>query len=927
MGLKILHLEDNVADAELLQIELQSLAPFEIQVAPTKSAYTEALKQGGFDLILSDYNVPGILGLESLELAISSGTRVPFIYVSGAVGEEGAIEMLKLGATDYVLKSKLEKLPICINRALQSFKDRALVEEKEQQIRTQEQEYSHLVNRMREGFVKISSTGFITIANPAALDLFRFDKQEFLGLNAKEILKLPVLDNDWNTIDETNSFERILTRNNGDRFWAHIGITPQIRQDGNFTGASAIIRDISIQKIEEIWKEILSKVTLNRKREGTSLRYIFEQLHKEIGNHMPNNNFFASTRNRDNSLQLLFIKDEKGTVKLPATRSSSIGLSGFVLRNNKAVWLNGDKINTFQKEYDVTIEGIVPKSIICVPIGAENEAKGVLGCLDYENDDAFNAFDFQVLKYVGMHLGNFVEKAESEQDRNRILELSQDLICIVEKDGFLRYTNPAFESNLGFDSSELSQLKADELLYANNPRAQKLMQKMLASGKRQFRFESSVKTKSGVKRYVSWTAISHEKDTSFYCIGHDFTEKRQIQKQIEESERRYRGLFERMTEGLFRSDENGIIRTVNPGLCHMVGYEKEELIGKNVYDTLVDESTGQRLRQKIKFRKEGKTGLYSAAFLHKDGHEVAVQVSATPDYDTHGTFIGVMSIIMDISERKRAEMEALAMKERFTRQLEDKVTERTQELEQAHIKLADSLQKEKELGRLKSRFVSTASHQFRTPLSVIQSNIGILSMQVERMDQEADMNNFKPKFDKIYHRIKEQIEGMTELMDDVLILGKINEGKVPIRMQVQALVPVCKNLIENFNLSEGKNIELKISGKPRMLNFNKKFFEEALSNIVSNAIKYSPEDATPQIEICFLEHVTNIKIQDEGVGIPESELEHVFEPFYRAKNAKEYGGTGLGTAIAKEYIELMGGLIEVQSELGKGSLFTIQLEN
>lgn len=921
MGLKILHLEDNAADAELIRIELEELDLEELRVAGNKKEYIKALKEGKFDIILSDYNVPDILGLESLEIAQSFALNIPFLYVSGAIGEEGAVEMLKKGATDYVLKSKLEKLHISIKRAVQSHSDHKLIEKKEQKIREQQFEYRQLIDRMQEGFIKITEDGTISLINPSTVNMLGYSKEELLGADAKFILKLPLHDKSFYSMVETNSFELILTRKNGERFWAHLGITPQFGKSGELLSIVAVIRDISNQKLDDIWKEIVANVSRNERGEESSLTTIFNKLGTELWKQMPCQNFFATIKTRANKLNVVSLNN-------PEIENRAIAYSSYVNENPEPLWFSGSEVSEIEADFKNLGDSKSPEAVICTPIFIENQLKGIVGLMDFNDYQAYDEFDFQVLKLVGAQLGTFIEKVEDELDRKHILQLSEDLICIVENDGSFRYTNPAFKNNLGYTAHDLDKLKASELIYDNTSDTHELMYKMLNSGRPKLHFESTIKTKNGELRYISWTAMSHAKEQSFYCIGRDFTEKRNIQLRIEESERRYRGLFQRMNEGLFRSDENGVILTVNPGFCRMLGYRQSEIVGRNGYELLLDKETAQHLRQKIKYRKKGKPGLYETTFIHKNGSKVWAQVSSTPDYDSNGHFIGVMSIILDITERKKAEKEALAMKEQFTRQLEQKVTERTLELENAQRELAKSLKKEKELGRLKSHFVSTASHQFRTPLSVIQSSIGILSMHIEASEKDGSLESFKVNFEKIYKRMTEQIQRMTELMDDVLILGKINDGNIPLRMEPQALVPVCKEVLRDLEAYvKGSKIELKVTGKPRDLCFDKKLFEHALSNIISNALKYSPEDVMPTVEVHFKKKSAEIIVTDQGIGIPADELKHLFEPFYRASNAKDYNGTGLGTAIAKEYIELIGGTIEAHSELGKGSQFIIHLKN
>ncbi|XOV69311.1 MAG: PAS domain S-box protein [Fluviicola sp.] len=931
MKIRLLHLEDNIADAELIQIELQKYYnEYEVKHVRSRNEYVAALKEGDFDVILSDYNVPGIVGLESMELALSMEYNIPFIYVSGAVGEESAVDMLKSGATDFVLKSKLEKLHISINRSVQAFRYRKLVSEKEQLIKDQQLEYRYLIDRINEGFVKVDTEGLVTIVNPAACQLFLAKLEELIGKDIKTLLNLPVSDIDFQISDISNflEFDRVLTRTNGDRFWANIRISNQLNELGESAGYAIIIRDITNQKLSEVWEGIISKVARKISSSESSISTFFQKLYEELMQHIPCNNFFAVLRENSEKSRMVFYKNEEIKHFTPKFRMNCTGLSEYIINTKKPLWQKNKELQTLNAQYQLNLETDSLQCVIGVPIITENACIGVIGCIDENEESTFNEFHFKVLTYVGRNIGILIRKLESEINRNRILQLSEDLICTMNKSGELIYVNPAFHNILGYEEKELLYKPLLNIFDKSDKASCASLHYTLEAGVGTQKFRSSIVTKPGEVRFISWTVMCPKNDQSYYGIGRDITEQRAIQKQIEESEKRYRGLFERMNEGLLSATPEGIIVNVNPSICDMLGYSAEELLGKNGYDLLLDRDTASRLKQKLKYRKKGQSGLYETILLRKNGDKLWVNVSATPNFDNDGNFSGVMLIILNITDRKAAERAAFEIKEAFTKELELKVTERTKELEKARKELAVSLKKEKELGRLKSRFVSMASHQFRTPLSVIQSNIGVLDMHMQASQSFQKDKAFQEKFEKINDRVKVQITRMTDLMNDVLILGKINEGNITLRLIREPLVPVCQEILESYSYSnQRKSLRLEVLGDPVDVLFDKQLFTHALSNLVSNAIKYSNEDKVPKVTLNFKEKNIEIKVKDEGIGIPEDELPHLFEPFYRASNVKEYSGTGLGTAIAKEYIELIGGTISVHSELGVGTEFTITLNN
>ena len=235
-------------------------------------------------------------------------------------------------------------------------------------------------------------------------------------------------------------------------------------------------------------------------------------------------------------------------------------------------------------------------------------------------------------------------------------------------------------------------------------------------------------------------------------------------------------------------------------------------------------------------------------------------------------------------------------------------------------KAARELEREKELGLLQASFVSTASHQFRTPLAVIQSNTELLLMLIGSIDnQEVE------KYAKVTNRISSAISKMTDLMDEVLVLGKLTSGNVNSAPEELYLVEFCNVLVQQFNSiqEDGRILELEIVGEPYIVNLDSKLLEHTLSNLISNAFKYSLGKDNPELRIHFNSKELILSVRDYGIGIPEEEQLNLFEPFFRADNAAEIKGTGLGLSIAKEYVEINKGTISVKSIEGKGSCFEI----
>lgn len=246
--------------------------------------------------------------------------------------------------------------------------------------------------------------------------------------------------------------------------------------------------------------------------------------------------------------------------------------------------------------------------------------------------------------------------------------------------------------------------------------------------------------------------------------------------------------------------------------------------------------------------------------------------------------------------------------------LERQVEERTAELRQA-------LAKEKELSELKTRFVSMASHEFRTPLATIQAASDLLKHYSHKMSEDSKQE----RIDKI----QVQVKNMTDLLEGVLTLGKVESGKLTLQPALTDLDDFCTELLEELSstLSNHHKFDFAVIGAPRQFCLDHKLLRQLLTNLISNAIKYSPLSDLVSIKLLFEEDVVRIVVGDEGIGIPSEDIEHIFESFSRGSNVGSISGTGLGLAIAKASAELLGGKLDVQSKVDVGTVFTVSIPN
>ncbi len=396
-------------------------------------------------------------------------------------------------------------------------------------------------------------------------------------------------------------------------------------------------------------------------------------------------------------------------------------------------------------------------------------------------------------------------------------------------------------------------------------------------------------------------------------------------------------IFEHSTEGIVLTRGRGPVVLLNPAAERMFGYAADEVVGQNIEILIpsrfkhrhVELRDGFALHPQNRVMGRGRD-LYGKK---KDGSEFPVEVSLS--FYTKDDELFVIAFIVDITLRKSIEEELVRQQEELkmmatnlkdlNADLENKVENRTQvlkralqQLEISQIELNEALQKEKQLNEVKSRFMSIASHEFRTPLSTVLSSASLLEKYATGEDQ--------PKRERHVEKIKNSVRSLNGILEDFLSLGKLEEGKIaaaPASFNVQEMM---MGTIEEMNslLKPGQQFVVEQTGATSIV-ADQRLLKNILINLITNAIKFSAEGDKIIIYLNTAGNQLEIKVKDSGIGIPEEDKKELFSSFHRARNASNIQGTGLGLHIVKRYLELLEGDIMVESELGKGSIFTITI--
>lgn len=809
--------------------------------------------------------------------------------------------------------------------------------------------YKEVFDSMVDVFARVNKDGSFEMISPSIFDVLGYNADDLLGKIAADYYVDPfesycLID----LIDEHGHCENIQSRVYAkDGSIKVISINAKVYRDklGNNMGVDCIVRDITAQKNAE--DEIQLKNRLLEESEKIA--------------HMGHISWRFPSSELTWSNEVYRIFGVKVGVKLSAKFTRSI--------------VHPDDLSYVQENLNLALQQIKDYKLEHRIVRVDN---GHVVWVQVEMQLKFNS-NGKLLSVLGTILDITEKKKDqqallqSEEEFRSIYENTYSGIHLIDVTGKFLKANHRFVELLGYSEQELLQMKLEDVMHPDNRAV--LQQKLdaLVSGKiSHFEAEKRYVKKSGEELIcnIAITApVGINGMPEFLTASMtDITETKRIQQVLEgisEIQSTFIGkvtskkIFVKILETLLNVTQAkvGYIGEVQEqdGISLLATHAQMELSTSNSWVTKINDSYASTFNLFTRHvLNSGKPLLYKKGDAIRDSGNFCSDIETfigLPFYH-NSEFVGIIGVANKkiefcdddirllrpflatcstlISAYKNEvvrDTERLAserMKEAFTNQLELKVAERTEDLQKAQRELSVSLEKEKVLGALKSRFVSTASHQFRTPLTVIQTNMGILSMQRDLMGE-----GLQQSFEKINQRIVNEIGRMTEMINDVLILGKIESGSIIPEFESIDLVSLCQSVIDSYNeiQEDDRSMKLTVIGKPSLIELDAKLIAHAISNFISNAFKYSKNKPAPSMTLSYKKGLTQLSIVDFGVGIPHDDLTNLFEPFYRASNVAEVSGTGLGTSIAKEYVELNRGAIEVKSTVALGTEFILKFNH
>lgn len=422
----------------------------------------------------------------------------------------------------------------------------------------------------------------------------------------------------------------------------------------------------------------------------------------------------------------------------------------------------------------------------------------------------------------------------------------------------------------------------------------------------------------------------HHDETHYFIRISDITSRKSSDQQIKDEENRFEALFMHAAIGIIMVNKESKIVLSNRFTDVLFGYEPNELIGQNL-DILIPQNVRERHRKTYdNYTKKPQARAMGVGLdlngRRKDGSLFPVEISLS--HFKSGETPYYISFINDTTFKKKAENDLLNKNseiEKLNENLEREVINRTnalvetmKSLEISKKDLEIALEKEKDLGELKSRFVSMASHEFRTPLTTIQSAASLIEKYQKTEEQD--------KRERHTQRIIASVGNLTDILEEFLSVGKLEEGKIEsktIRFDLKELMEEC--IIDLKSLTKkGQIIDLRLTGNHEV-SLDKSLLRKIIINLCSNALKFSPENSLVVLSIDNQFDVFVLSVSDNGIGISVEDQKYLFDRFFRGANVTNIQGTGLGLHIVNRYAELMNGQVSVESQLNVGTTFTVKI--
>lgn len=543
------------------------------------------------------------------------------------------------------------------------------------------------------------------------------------------------------------------------------------------------------------------------------------------------------------------------------------------------------------------------RSSIRIPIELHGELIGVL-IADSAIPNQFQPADLEKLQAFARYASLALEKADyitrletrvavrtadlqaSKERVEAILENSLDGILLVHPNLHIEKTNRAFHKLFASEpATDPYQTLLDLVQPAERERIATALHAAVTT-QVGTQLETRMQRSDG-SSFAAELSVGYINQTSLVCSLRDITQRKLAEDALQQQRDFLQLVINSVPNFIAVKDRAGRFQLVNEKAAQLYGITTGAMLGKTLaelHPNPADVDLIQQQEQQVLTSGQSVI-MYEIASLGR-----YFQTSRTPLHNTAGQVDGVLIVSFDITERKQAE-----------------------------AALQQALQKEKELGELKSRFISMASHEFRTPLAAIRATTDTLLTYRQRLPDE--------QIERRLGKILGQVDYLKGIIEDVLQLARLQARRVEYTPAPVDLDHLCRTLLEELQGQDGgtERLRYEVDTSLRTVTLDPKLMRQIIVNLLSNALKYSPAHKPVTLRLTQGDGVLVLQVSDEGIGIPAADLPHLFQPFHRAGNVGTIAGTGLGLTITKESVELQGGTLHVASEVDIGTTFTVYI--
>jgi len=909
--LLILILEDGPADAELVLRELRKGGlQFAAMCVATEADFLAQLRDNPPDLILADYLLPAYDGLSALASARRERPETPFIFVSGSLGEETAIEALHYGATDYVLKDRLNRLGPAVQRALREIEERAQRRQAEESLRASERSYREIFNVANDAILLFdATTGAILDANKTTLHIFGYSRDELLNLPGDEFLVGLVFSHpealcriQRAATEGPGVFECQSKRKDGELFWTEVAL-----RGANIGGQQrvlAVVQDISERRRTELRLAAFSQLgqrlsaAKTAKEAGEIMVEAADQL---LGWDACSFALYSSTENLADSVLSLDTVDGRRIEVGPAyVHSPPSPLAKRVIEEGGQLILKEDPDQMAPGGVAFGNKSRPSASILSVSARAGAEVVAILSIHSY-TPKAYDQRSLETLQMLADHCAGALQRIRAQEALNaseanyRLLVQGSPDAIFVHQDEKCVYANPASLKLLG--AERLEQVLGRHVFDIVPPQNRELVRQRIrqaAEGGTAAALEQEMLRLDGTALDVEVTSLpfAYGGKPAVQTVMRDVTERKRTQAMLRESEDRYRSLVEESPDMIGIGAEGLLVFINSTGAKLLGAKDKSELLGKRGEHFIHPEdypATIDRLRR----RQLGETGLYPAEvrYMRLDGTILPVEVSVKPII-FHGK-PAAQFIARDITERKKLE----------------------EQLRQS--------QKLEAIGQL----AGGVAHDFNNMLAVIGGNAELLLL---------DAGQYTPVTNQCLKQIMAASERAADLTRQLLAFSR----KQVMQSELLLLNKVVADLSKMLKPIIGEHIDLECRYAPQLpfVRADAGMIEQVIFNLAVNARDAMPRGGhlliatgTASLDAAHPHDQPSagagefvcLTVTDTGSGIAPEHLPRIFEPFYTTKEIGK--GTGLGLATVYGIVQQHQGRIEVSSPPGEGATFKIFL--